>query len=79
MSVHSKILNIFTGSEYDFGTTKKNISYSIYNQMNGLLAKSGTLPIDGGTIDLISQPAGIYILRLNLGNNLYETYRFLLK
>jgi hypothetical protein len=57
----------------------RTVGYTLYGQATGALVASGTISIQGGTIDFSSVPPGIYILRFDTGNGTSDTHRVLLK
>jgi hypothetical protein len=57
----------------------QTVAYSLYNQATGVFATSGQMPASGGTLDFSRLPTGIYVLRIETSNGVYDTHSFLLK
>jgi hypothetical protein len=55
------------------------IGYTLYNQSTGALVTSGRISAQGGTLDFSSVPDGIYLFKLETGNNAFDTHRLLFK
>jgi hypothetical protein len=57
----------------------QTIAYTLYNQSTGATAASGRISAQGGTLDFSSAPAGVYLLNLEVADNIFDTHRVALK
>jgi hypothetical protein len=55
------------------------IAYTLYNQSTGAEAASGRVPANGGALDFTSVANGVYLLRLELGGDTFDTHRVMLR
>lgn len=69
----------FSQPQLSVQRSDNTVQYILYNQAHGTIAAEGKMPFVGATLDFSSQPAGIYILRIDLGNGQFDTHRVLLK
>lgn len=53
------------------------INYQIYNQANGQIMNKGQMEYSGGSLDLSSFNKGVYIIKIQMENNVVETHRLL--
>lgn len=53
-------------------------TYTLYNQSTGALVREGTFLREGDLLDFNTLPSGIYVLRLQIGNDTYETHKIVL-
>jgi hypothetical protein len=53
----------------------------LYHQTTGSLVAKGTLPASGGTLQIINQPVGVYVLQIEMDADAdtFETHRVILK
>jgi predicted Zn-dependent protease len=84
VNIGSSYSAIVRGSLIDISPTsaianQQNVSYTLINQLTGVIAASGQIPATGATLDFSSLSKGFYILRLDTGNNSVETLKVLLK
>ena len=54
-------------------------TYTLYNQSTGALVREGTFLREGDLLDFNTLPSGIYVLRLQIGNDTYETHKIVFK
>jgi hypothetical protein len=57
----------------------RTIAYTLYNQATGALVASGRIAAEGGTLDFGSVADGVYLLKLEVGNDVFDTHRVMLK
>ena len=55
------------------------IAYQLYNQATGSLAADGKMERTGGTLDFSHVNSGIYILRIQVSDTVFEIHRVVLK
>lgn len=75
INITERVSNINSISNNDTET----IDYKLYNQATGILSTEGKLYKSGGTIHLNSLSPGIYVLRLDISSNIFETHKIILK
>lgn len=56
-------------------SVNNTVSYTVINMLTGSQKASGTIPARGGTINLNSLPADIYLLRLDAGDGNAQTFK----
>ena len=54
-------------------------TYTLYNQSTGALVRERTFLREGDLLDFNTLPSGIYVLRLQIGNDTYETHKIVFK
>lgn len=62
------------GQAKDQGSSVSN--YKVYNSMSGILVDQGKCDVLDATLDYSSLPSGIYILKVEVGNGVWDTYKF---
>lgn len=55
------------------------VSYQLYNQATGLLVAEGKMERSGGTLDFNQVNSGIYILRIQVSDAIFEVHRVAFK
>ena len=55
------------------------ISYQLYSQATGLLGAEGKMERSGGTLDFSQVNSGIYILRIQVSDAIFEVHRVAFK
>lgn len=55
------------------------VSYQLYNQATGLLVAEGKMERRGGTLDFSQVNSGIYILRIQVSDTIFEVHRVVFK
>lgn len=55
------------------------IFYQLYNQATGQLAVTGKMDRNGGTLDFSQMNSGIYILRIQVSDTIFEVHRVVFK
>lgn len=55
------------------------VSYQLYNQATGLLVAEGKMERSGGTLDFSQVNSGIYILRIQVSDAIFEVHRVAFK
>lgn len=55
------------------------VKYELFTEGSGILAVSGQVYKQGGTLDFSNLSKGIYLLRIQIGESAYETHKIILK
>ena len=59
-------------------TKNTTMTYHLFNQSSSLVA-NGQISVHGATLNFAHLPDGFYMLQIDLGNNLIDTYKIILK